>query len=164
MLSARQVAQYFLSKDTERLVFNKDVTQRNGRKFYDGNARLNKYLHMAQNIYIAKTGEKLFQDDLYAYDNGAVSLDVQTNYAVLHDRSDVPYIPGDVREFLDKIYKVLAGATLEELIELSHEDSEWVEKSRYYAKPDQRMDSLSRTEEYRVQYADILRVMDRLPA
>ena len=163
MLNARQVAQYFLSKDTDRIMFNKTLVQKNGRKFYEGNARLNKYLHMAQNIYIAKTGKKLFQDDMYAYDNGAVVLDVQENYAILLSRSDIPELPKEISAFLDKIYKALKNATLDELIELSHEDTEWGAKSRYYVKEDQKMDSLAHADEYREQYSDMLRVLERMP-
>ena len=83
MQAVIQIAKYFLSKDPDRQLFNKTLVHKNGRDFYEGNARLNKYLHLAQNIFIAKTGTKLFQEDLYAYDNGAVALDVQENYAIL---------------------------------------------------------------------------------
>lgn len=162
MLGARQVAQYFLAKDSMCKLFNKNLIQKNGRNLYEGNARLNKYLHMAQNLFIPKTGEKLFQDEMYAYDNGAVALDVQENYAILWSRTDVPEIPVDIAQFLDKVYKALKSATLDELIELSHEDSEWGKKNRHYAKQNQKMDSLAHAEEYREQYADMLRVMERM--
>ena len=77
MLRDIEVARFFLAKDPDRRLFNKKLVRRNGRDFYEGNARLNKYLHIAQNLYIAKEGEKLFSDDLYAYDNGAVAPNVQ---------------------------------------------------------------------------------------
>ena len=83
MLKAIQVAKYFLSLDTNHTMFNKDLIERNGRTFHEGNARLNKYLHLSQNIYLAKTGVPLIEDDFYAYDNGAVIPDVQERYAVL---------------------------------------------------------------------------------
>lgn len=162
MLRAMDVARYFLSKDSDRKVFTKDLIEKNGRKFYAGNARLNKYLHMAQNIYIAKTGNKLFADDLYAYDNGAVALNVQENYAVLLSKRDIPTIDPEVKEFLDRIYKLLENATLDELIELSHEDSEWDAKHKYYSKERQQMDSLAHIEEYKEQYHDVLKVMERM--
>lgn len=160
MLRAETVAQYFLSKDPNREVFTKNLIIKNGRKFYDGNARLNKYLHLSQNIYIAKTGEKLFSDDMYAYDNGAVVLDVQENYSLLHSRHFVPDLPESYRIFLDELYDILGDASLDELIGLSHEDNEWVDKHLYYRKNDQRMDSMSRVDEYRKQYSDILLVME----
>ena len=156
------IANYFLSKDISRRLFNKNLVHKNGRSFYEGNARLNKYLHLAQNIYIAKTGERLFSEDLFAYDNGAVAPCVQEKYSVLLSRSIIPTLSAEVRLFLDKIYAVFENATLDDLIELSHEDAEWVDKHKYYAKTEQRMDSLARIEEYREQYGDIIMVMDRM--
>ena len=162
MQNAVEVAKYFLGKDPNRTVFNKTLKTINSRTFYEGNARLNKYLHMAQNLYIAKTGERLFEDDLYAYDNGAVALKVQENYAILLSKKDVPNLPDGITSFLDKIYKLLENASLDELIELSHEDTEWETKHNYYSITDQRMDSLQHSDEYRKQYRDVLKVMESL--
>lgn len=156
------IANYLLSKDPSRIIFTKNLVERNGRRFYEGNARLNKYLHLAQNIYIAKTGEKLFSEDLFAYDNGAVAPSVQENYAVLHSRRILPNLPAEIQAYLDKIFVVFENATLDELIELSHEDNEWIDKSKYYSKASQRMNSMDRVEEYREQYSDIIMVMDRM--
>lgn len=163
MLQDVNVAKYFLAKDVGRKLFNKNLVHRCGRDFYEGNARLNKYLHLAQNIYIAKTGNKLFSEDLYAYDNGAVSPSVQGNYSLLLSRTDVPEISSEISAFLDKIYAIFQNASLDELIELSHEDSEWIGKHGYYGKAEQRMNSLAHAAEYATQYKDIIKVMDRLP-
>ena len=161
MLRAIDVAAYFLEKDGGRL-FTSNVIRRNGRTFYDGNARLNKYLHIAQNLYIAKTGGALFADDMYAYDNGAVIPQVQENYMLLRNHRRQVILPDDVSTFLDQVYLVLENAPLEELIDISHEDEEWIKKHRYYAKDDQRMDSMAHAAEYKEQYADMLRVMERM--
>ena len=107
MFSAVQIAEYFLSKDPDRKIFNKNLITKNNRKFYEGNARINKYLHLTQNIYIAKTGKKLFEDDLYAYDNGAVASDVQENYSILVERNSISTLPDDIKKYLDKIFVVL---------------------------------------------------------
>ncbi len=40
VLRAIDVAEYFLSKDPERKLFTKKLQTKNGRKFYEGNARL----------------------------------------------------------------------------------------------------------------------------
>jgi uncharacterized phage-associated protein len=160
---AIDVATYFLSKDDKRELFNKKLIHRNGRDFYEGNARLNKYLHIAQNLYIAKTGSVLFPDEMYAYDNGAVVASVQENYAVLYGRHTVPALPADISTFLDKVFAFLKNASLDELIDLSHEDTEWEEKHIYYAKKDQRMDPMRHVEEYKEQYSDALRVMEDIP-
>lgn len=162
MLNAIQVAEYFLSKDKNGEKFNKNLREREGRRFYEGNARLNKYLHMAQNLYIAKTGKLLFSDNMYAYDNGAVVPQVQENYGALLAKSKhtVHDISDETINFLDHVYAFLDNAPLEELIELSHEDVEWKNKHGYYFKQQQVMDSISHADEYRRQYADALKVME----
>lgn len=162
MLKDIEVAKFFLAKDPNRNLFNKMLVRRNGRDFYEGNARLNKYLHLAQNLYIAKEGKKLFADDLYAYDNGAVAPNVQENFSILSAKNDVPNLDKPVQDFLNRVYRILEHASLDELIELSHEDPEWVKKHGYYYKVDQKMDSIANAAEYKKQYQDVLKVMDRI--
>ena len=163
MMKGMDVARLFLQLDSSRTVFSKELRTQNGRTFYEGNARLNKYMHLAQNIYIAKYGVPLMDSVFYAYDNGAVAPQVQENYSVLweHSSQDVE-VPENERKFLSSIFKAFRNASLDELIELSHEDSEWMEKHRYYRKEEQKMDSMSRREEYRVQYADMIKVLERM--
>lgn len=165
MLKGVEVARYFLGLDKEQTVFNKEVLTKNGRKFYEGNARLNKYLHMAQNIYIAKYGKPLMDSVFYAYDNGAVDPNVQEKYSILLNMRNSPVsIGNDDKEYLDRIYKAFKNATLDELIELSHEDPEWIDKHGYYRKEDQIMDSMARQKEYAKQYADMIKVLERMEA
>lgn len=38
MFSAVQIAEYFLSKDPDRKIFNKNLITKNNRNFYEGNA------------------------------------------------------------------------------------------------------------------------------
>ena len=159
MERAIDIARYLLSKDPGRNLFNKNLIQKNGRTFYEGNARLNKYLHIAQNLHIAKTGEPLFSEDLLAYDNGAVATDVQENYSILYSRQDSPVLQADVAEFLDRIFVFLKDATVDELIEISHEDEAWEEKSGFHSKEQQKMNSMSYVEKYKEQYQDALLVL-----
>ena len=63
-----------------------------------------------------------------------------------------------------EILGVSRNASLDELIEMSHEDSEWLDKHSFYKKEDQRMDSMERVEEYRAQYADMIKVLERMGA
>jgi uncharacterized phage-associated protein len=165
MLSARNIAEYFLQKDTSGALFNlSELVERNGSTFYAGNARLNKYLHLAQNIYIAKTGEPLTDADFYAYNNGAVVAEVQENYAAMIKRRGGlnPDIPDKERDFLDRFWEAFRNAELSELIELSHEDAEWKEKNKQVGKQNQKMDLTKRVEEYREQYQSIVTILDRL--
>ena len=164
MTSATNIAKYFLQKDVTREIFTSETIMRGMRNFAVGNARLNKYLHIAQNMWIAKTGELLFPQRLYAFENGAVVEDVRLNYNMLaknpmhHDIQ----LSEDLRAFLDKFYIMLKNATIDDLIELSHQDNEWVAKNKLRTKNEQEMDSLSRKSEYMEQYADALIILERI--
>ena len=142
MLKAIDVAKYFLNND-DGTMFN----------------------NIAQNLYIAQHGSKLFEDDLYAYDNGAVVPPVRENYLAIKSHYVGKPIPLDESAFLDKVYQALRNASLEELIDISHEDAEWERKRRrdgFYSKEDQKMDSLEHIDEYRKQYKDMLIILDRM--
>ena len=160
MLRAIDVARFFLALDIDRKLFTKNLIEKNGKTFYEGSARLNKYLHIAQNLYIAKTGDKLFSDDLFAFDNGAVVPEVRNKFLSLYYSDGVPQIPDSYSEFLIKVYKAFYNATIDELIEISHEDNEWLDRNPH--KVNQRMNSLKRVQEYKEQYRDMLHVMDRM--
>lgn len=165
MLQAIDVACFFLDMDADKSVFTKNLVEKNGRKFWDGNAKLNKFLHLAQNIYIAKTEQPLIADDFYAYDNGAVVPSIQENYSSLlkfHANRDISSITDEQKEFLKKFFKAFKSADLDELIALSHEDDAWKEKAMYYRKPDQKMDMAVDIAKYKEQYGDIVRVLDRM--
>lgn len=124
MLTAKEVALYFLSKDINKELFSDNVVNYNGRKFYEGNLRLNKYLFLSQVVYLAKYDEFLFTDDFVAYDNGPVILSIMNSYGRLKGEEDA--VKDEMKKsFLDKIYFSLQNATYEELIEISHDDPEW---------------------------------------
>ena len=163
MLKAMDIAKYFLAKDIDRNIFNLYLIERNGRKFYEGNAKLNKLLHLSQNIYLAINEKLLFSDDLYAYENGAVVPSVIENYARMQKSYiEKPNFDEQTNRFLDKIFYLFKDVDIDELIALSHEDDEWAEKSKNYSKSLQRMDSLSRANEYKKQYADGIMIMNKL--
>ena len=126
MISADVIAKYFLSKDPDRILFNNNVVEKNNRKFYEGNARLNKYLFLSQVVYLAKFEKKLIADDFVAYDNGPVVKKIITDYPIISSRKEQVDIPNDIKMFLDKIYDSLKNASYEELIEITHEDPEWI--------------------------------------
>lgn len=158
------VARYFIEKDTDKIFFSPNALKsKNSRTFYAGNARLNKYLHLAQNIYIAKYGKPLFKTTFYAYDNGVVSKEVQENYQKLLKTAQPSNIQDSkTAHFLDMIYDIFGEASIDELIELSHEDPEWQEKHGHYRLEDERMDSMAHASEYKKQYADIVEYIDRV--
>ena len=61
MYQADIIAKYFLSKDPTRILFNNNVVEKNNRKFYEGNARLNKYLFLSQVFYLARFDKTYFR-------------------------------------------------------------------------------------------------------
>ena len=130
MMDAETIAKYYLSKDPDRILFNNNVVVKNNRKFYEGNARLNKYLFLSQVVYLAKYERKLISDNFVAYDNGPVIKDIITNYPIISSRRETVTIPDDIKIFLDKIYESLKNASYDELIEITHEDPEWIKLSK----------------------------------
>ncbi len=164
MLNAIDVANYFLKKDRNRKLFKNDIIERNGKTFCEGNVRLSIYLHIAQNVWIAKTGEKLIDVDFYACDNGAVAPGVQRQYRALIN--NVPKtreiaFSKEQEEFLDTIYVALESADIDELIEISREDPEWENKHRNYPKDKRKMDSFKLKDHYKTQYANFVWAIGR---
>ena len=129
MISAENVASYFISKDKSKKMFNYKLLNNNDRIFYEGNARLNKYLFLTQVVYLAKYGKKLINDDFIAYDNGPIVREVVSKYSIIKLKNKDANISSNIKIFLDKIYDALKNATCEELIEISHEDPEWIRLS-----------------------------------
>lgn len=136
LLTANQVANYYLSKDKERKLFTNKIVEINGIKSYEGNVRINKYLFLSQVVYLAKYGKRLFSDDLVAYANGPVVIDIINNYVELYTYKDqMSTIDDKTKKFLDKIYFSLENATCEELVDISHDDQEWQNlKTNTYSK------------------------------
>jgi len=136
MVTAKEVAKYFLLKDSDKKLFNTNLVEFNDRKAYEGNIRLNKYLYFAQTVYLAKYGKLLFEDNFVAYDNGPVIKEIVENYPSMQTNTKEEIIlPNEIKSFLDKIYLSLKDASCEELIEITHEDTAWKEVSdrTYYA-------------------------------
>lgn len=162
-MTARDLANYFLSLDPDRQYFNQNLIVRNGSTFYEGNARLNKYMHLAQNIYIAMTGNLLIDSPFYAYDNGAVIPDIQRDYRVLlNSRNEYTNISDEQKVLLKKLFEALKNADIDEIIEIDHEDKAWIDKHNGTTMAEQKMDSLQYKEIYEKQYADMIKVLNRM--
>lgn len=161
MLSAKDVAKYFLSKDKENKLFNINLIELNGRACYEGNVRLNKYLYLAQTVYLAKYGTLLFNDDFVAFDNGPVIKEIMNSYASMrgNKKDNNINLTEEVKKFLDKIYISLKDASCKELVEITHEDSAWKELSpNTYNAPV--MDLLKYKNKFEKQYRGLIKVME----
>ena len=159
MLNASIVAKYFLSKDGKRKLFNNNIVINNSRKSYEGNIRLNKYLFLAQVVYLAKYGKKLFSDNFVAYDNGPVIQSIISEYPLMSSRDDKVILSDDVKVFLDKIYESLENASVEELIDITHEDPEWIRLSnKTYNAPT--MDIEKNIDVYKERYKGLIQALN----
>ena len=167
-MKAKDVALFFLLKDKSGTVFNENLVGKNGHTFYEGNAKLNKFLQLANNIYIAKTGQPIIDDSFLAYDNGGVVQSVQKEYAFLrnHKKGYVkPSFDHETEKYLDTFYKVFKNVSVDELIELSHEDEAWVEKHKNGTNMSLlHMEPQKHYAQYKKQYHDILQVMEEMGA
>ncbi len=161
MLRGTDVALYLIRLDSSNELFNKKRCVQNGRTFYEGNIRLNHYMHLAQNIYIAKYGKMLMDSVFYACDDGAVDMVVYENYSELLERRGNEIQIGDnEKKYLNVIYQVFRNASLEELTEVAHEDPEWI--SKYRLGKNEKMDPVAHEAEYREIYADMIKVMENM--
>lgn len=157
-MKAISIAKYYLSKDSDKVLFNNKVVKLNGRKFYEGNARLNKYLFLSQVVYLAKYGICLFEDKFSAYINGPVIEEVMQSYSRINTTSNNEIIPDDILSFLDKIYMSLENASYEELIEITHEDPEWKKlKGDTYNRPIMNLEK--NIEEYKKRYKGLIEAL-----
>ena len=130
MVNAEMVAKYFLSKNPDIVLVNDNVIVKNNRKFYEGNVRLNKYLFLSQVVYLARYEQKLISDNFVAYENGPVIKEIISEYPRMFSKNEKVNISSDIKMFLDKIYDALKNASYEELIEITHEDPEWIRLSK----------------------------------
>ncbi len=166
MTNVFDAVKYLLSLDVDGKYFNKNLMSLNGRMFYEGNARLNKILHLANNVFLVKSnGDNLFDVDFYAYDNGAVIPEVQGNFARLvakKSNSVSCTLSDDIKLFLKKMFLALKDAPIEELIEIDHEDPEWQEKNVYVKKSEQLMDKKHYLDDYKTRYNDFLTILERM--
>lgn len=161
MEKVENIAKYILYLDKHNDVFINKLINLQGRDCYEGNVRLNKYLHIMQMVYIAMNDKKLFDDDMYAFDNGVVVNSVMNNYNYLKSKKDSYIITNDdIKNYIEKMFNILKYAPLKDLIEISHQDEEWKKKHIYYSKKEQLMDIDSQKESYKKMCADFIEMFN----
>ena len=160
MENVKELAKYILSLDSSDQVFHYEPIVLNGRETLAGKVRLNKYLHIMQMMYIALYDEKLFDENMYAYDNGAVIDEILNSYGELRKNRNKYTIKNAemIKPFVEKMYNLLKPAPLDILIEISHQDEEWIKKHNYYEKSDQLMNIDSQKENYKELCADFIKL------
>ncbi len=161
MEKVENIAKYLLSLDKNNEIFNNNLITLNGRECYEGNVRLNKYLHIMQMVYFAMTDKKLFDDLMYAFDNGVVVGTVMNNYKYLcSTKNEYEFIDTSIKEFTLKMFDILKYAPLDELINISYQDEEWIKKHNFYKKKDQLIDVDSQKENYKAMCADFIEMLN----
>ena len=161
MEKVENIAKYILFLDKNNDIFIDNLILLNNRKCYEGNVRLNKYLHIMQMVYFAMTDNKLFDEEMYAFDNGAIVNEVMNNYSYLKSNKDNYNITDlSVKEYIEKMFNILKYAPLEDLIEISHQDEEWRKKHSFYQKKDQLIDVDSQKENYKIMCADFIDMLN----
>lgn len=161
MEKVENIAKYVLYLDKNNEVFINKLITLKGRDCYEGNVRLNKYLHIIQMVYYAMTDTKLFDEDMYAFNNGIVVDSVMNNYKYLMSKKNSYDISdGSIKEYIEKMYNILKYAPLEDLIEISHQDEEWKKKHNYYNKKDQLIDVEGQKDNYKNMCADFIEMLN----
>lgn len=133
MYTAQEIAKWFLYKN---YVEQKEkVASNDNYEVYDGitHLKLQKLLYNAQGVYLAIKGEKLFEDDLLAWDHGPVVKEVYDTYCVFgRNPIIIPATPEnneiinkiesdeEVREILNFVYDNFSIYTAWQLREMSH--------------------------------------------
>ena len=161
MEKVENIAKYILFLDKNNDIFINNLLTLNGRECYEGNVRLNKYLHIMQMVYFAMTDKKLFNEEMYAFDNGVVVNSVMNNYVYLKSTKNSYNISDEnVKKYIEKMFNILKYAPLEDLIEISHQDEEWKKKHNFYQKKEQLIDVDSQKENYKIMCADFIDMLN----
>lgn len=137
--TAQEIAKWFLYKNYAEQ--KQKVAANDDYEVYEGitHLKLQKLLYNAQGVCLAITGNKLFDDDLEAWDHGPVIRNVYDTYCVFGRNSiiipDTPEnneivskIENDVeiRDILEMVYDSFSIYTAWQLREMSHKkNSPW---------------------------------------
>lgn len=133
--SALSIAKYLFFLDPQRKYFNDKKKISTGEGFSTillGNWRLNQILYLLQVFHYVKYGKFLFQDDLYAFDNGFIIYDAYRNFWTLYNDKWFDVEIEDIKEietknFLNHYFHYFQQYTNQELQEFYKEDPAWID-------------------------------------
>ena len=100
---------------------------------YISNLKLQKLLYYAQGIYCAITGERLFDDNLVAWEHGPVVIDVYRKYAqngakgIEYDKNCPPTekYTDEEENILEQVYQHFGQYSAWKLRNMTHEEKPW---------------------------------------
>lgn len=134
MYKAIDIANWFLLKNNSEVLQHE--AEGDDYEVYEGitHLKLQKLLYYAQGVYLASTGEKLFEEDIEAWTHGPVVQEVyevfrtcgKNNIIVDLDEKELDVIRdiennAEVSEILNAVYDNFAIYTAWQLREMSHE-------------------------------------------
>jgi uncharacterized phage-associated protein len=121
MLSAKDIANYFLSKSYAEP----------GESI--SNLKIQKLVYYAQGFYLALYGKPLFDDNIEAWIHGPVVPELYYQYKKfgscaipIIENMDLEKYPKEVIDLLDEIYNVYGQFSAWKLRELTHSESPWI--------------------------------------
>ncbi len=129
--NALSITKYLLSLDPKREYFiTKKMTNKTTlTTTITGNFRLNQMLYFLQILYYLKYEKSLFNDKIYAWENGMIVYSVYTRFSELYHNingKDVKDIEDkETRKFIDKCFKFLKNISDRKLQELAYTDPVW---------------------------------------
>ncbi len=122
------------------------------RNSRDGNMRLQKILYFSQLIHLARTGEVLFEDPIFAFQNGSVIEDVRLaykeNFVLLIEESLSfnPQFTSEQEKTIQTTETLFCDLRAKELSDLNHLHHSWknaFEKSCMYGSPQKSLSTIS---------------------
>lgn len=124
------------------------------RNTKNGNMKLQKLLYFSQLVHYAEFGKPLFDDPIYAYENGCIVDNVlndyrRYHYQFIHDAYEATNSFTSEEQFtLDLVKEVYGDKGAEELSDLNHEHECWkLAYSRSYVSENYKEKQLSKIEE-----------------
>lgn len=122
MLSAKDIAEYFLCKSEPEV------------GDFISNLKLQKLVYYAQGFHLAMYGERLFQEDLVAWEHGPVVERLYHHYKDYRANFIPPPVEFDISKFsklqidlLDDVYKVYGQFSAWKLRNMTHSERPWLE-------------------------------------
>lgn len=102
------------------------------RNTFDGNMKLQKMLYFSQLIHLATKGEKLFEDNMYAFENGTVIESVRQRYRnntseFIHEASQSEiYFSEQEMESVMLAERIFGDLDARTLSDLNHQQRSWI--------------------------------------
>ena len=102
------------------------------RNTFDGNMKLQKMLYFSQLIHLATRGEKLFEDNMYAFKNGTVIESVRQRYRnntieFIHEssQSEIAFNEPEM-ESVSLAERIFGDLDAQTLSDLNHQQRSWI--------------------------------------